>query len=99
MPREHKWRERAKPPDGLDPERLRDAIDALPEPDPDLLYEASQNPGHPLHAELWGIEDAVWADRGRRARCLELMESLVEVIEVVTTTRQEQPINIKRRRA
>lgn len=71
----YKWRSGFHPPD-VDPGVVAKAAKGH---DPDSLLEASKARKHPLHAELWSEGDGVWAERGRRERCRQIMAAVVNV--------------------
>jgi hypothetical protein len=82
----YQWREGAPLPRGpkgvLPVEDVKAAIDALEEPSPENLFEASKSERHILHHEIWSEGDQAWANRARMQRCREIVASVHEVLVI-----------------
>jgi hypothetical protein len=76
------WREGFHPPSGVAAETVKAALDALPEPSPEALLEASKIAEHPLHGELWSEGDQLWAQRGRLEHCRRIIGAVHEVLTI-----------------
>lgn len=72
-----------RPKGGVAPERVAEALQALEDDEgritPERLLDASKVPDSVFHEDLWGEGDQVWAQRGRRERCRQLIGCVVEV--------------------
>lgn len=74
----YQWAPGFHPPKGVEADAVKGALDALPEPSPENLLEASKSSNHVLHEDLWSEGDQVWAQRGRLERCRKIIGSVVD---------------------
>ncbi|WP_022727204.1 hypothetical protein [Fodinicurvata sediminis] len=74
------WAEGFHAPKGVSADEVKEALEALPEPSPDALLEASKDTAHPLHHDLWSEGDQAWAQRGRLERCRRIIGAVQEVV-------------------
>ena len=79
---EYFWRSGYVPPKGIAAVSVKEALDALPEPAPEALFEASKDASHILHEEIWSKGDQEWARVGRIEHCRKIISNLVEIISV-----------------
>lgn len=81
-PAEIRWRAGFVPPKGVDVGEVKAALDKLPEPSPEGLFEASKVPTHVLHDAVWSEGDQVWAQRGRLEYCRKIIGAVVEIVRI-----------------
>jgi len=72
------WRGGYIHPKGVSPDSIIADCRARGDYSPDGLFEASKDETHPLHEAIWKVGDEIWAARGRREFCRQLLGSLVE---------------------
>ena len=78
----YEWADGFHPPKNVDPEAVKNAIDALPDPSPESMLEASKRKRHVLYDDLWSEGDQVWAQRGRLDRVRRIMGGVVEIMNI-----------------
>ena len=74
------WAEGAHTPKGLSAEAMGEAIQQWPTPP--LMFEASKDRHHILHAELWSEGDQVWANQARLDRTRHIMGACKQQIVI-----------------
>jgi hypothetical protein len=78
---EYLWRRGFVAP-RIDVAQVAAAINELPEPEPEQLFEASKAEDHVLHEAVWSEGDQEWARRGRIEFCRRILSNIVEIVQV-----------------
>lgn len=78
----YQWSSGFHPPKGVTASQAMAAVDALPEPTPSALLDASKSKRHVLHSHLWAEGDQVWAQRARLTECRRIIGHIEEVVVI-----------------
>lgn len=78
----YQWADGYHPPKGVTAEAIGEVLEALPEPTPEALFEASKSEAHVLHGHLWSEGDQVWATRARLEECRHVINGVRAVYTV-----------------
>lgn len=92
----YQWADGFRQPKGITAEEVKAALDDLPEPNPELLLDATKSSAHVLHDEIWGEGDQVWANRARMDRCRRIIAAIHEVRVVGGKTITNRAIEVIR---
>ena len=76
---EYRWKDGYHAPKNVKANEVWEALQALPEPTPEALYEATKDRSHPLHDAVWTEGDQEWARRGRLTFCRRVIASIERV--------------------
>jgi hypothetical protein len=78
----YQWADGYHPPKGISAEQVGQAIEALDNPTPEALYEATKGKDHVLHKHIWSEGDQVWATKARLGECRHIIAGTRAVYSV-----------------